>query len=136
MHTLQLKQALLLMDRCCAHGQHHDVPLSWLCCISCFLSGMPPAACSTSLTPAIMHAGSHVLSLEDVRSVVDKHHSIELPGFSPYSAVNDLIGSHQKDWATLCADCVAACQGHLSDLVVQHIQKTFAHFPKAADHVR
>jgi hypothetical protein len=76
------------------------------------------------------------LTLEDVRELVNAHHSYELPGFSPYSAVQDLVSRHQTSWPAVAADCVAAAHRQLLQLVLLHVGHTCARFPAAADHIR
>lgn len=70
------------------------------------------------------------MSLEDVRQLVERHHSIELPGFSPYSAVQDLIAKHQQGWAHSVAECAGQAHRQLLQLVMAHVAKTFDRFPR------
>jgi hypothetical protein len=81
-------------------------------------------------------AAKRGLTLEDVRQLVERHHSIELPGFSPYSAVQELVSRHQTGWAAAAADCVAAAHRQLLQLVLLHVARTFSRFPAAAEHIR
>lgn len=81
-------------------------------------------------------AAQRGLTLDDVRGLVERHHSIELPGFSPYSAVQELVSRHQTGWAAAAADCVAAAHRQLLHLVLLHVSRTFSRFPAAADHIR
>jgi flavin-binding protein dodecin len=71
-----------------------------------------------------------------VRQAVELHHSIELPGFSPYSAVQELVSRHQTSWEAAAAGCVASAQRQLLQLVLLHVNHTCVRFPPAADHIR
>lgn len=84
----------------------------------------------------VLPAAKHGLTLEDVRQLVERHHSIELPGFSPYSAVQELVSRHQVAWAAAAADCVAAAHRQLLHLVMLHVARTCSRFPAAAEHIR
>jgi len=44
------------------------------------------------------HHHSAPMSLEDVRAVIEEHRGLELPGFSPYSAVQALISRTTNGW--------------------------------------
>jgi hypothetical protein len=76
------------------------------------------------------------MTLEDVRQLVERHHSVELPGFSPYSAVQDLVARHQRPWPAAVTECAAAAHRQLLQLVMLHVGRTFDRFPRAADHIR
>lgn len=113
---------------------HVSTLLTSLAACSCltptrFLPARPPAVL---LCPAAQRG----LTLEDVRGLVERHHSIQLPGFSPYSAVQELVSRHQTGWAAAAADCVAAAHRQLLHLVLLHVSRTFSRFPAAADHIR
>jgi hypothetical protein len=101
------------------------------------LSGVSaPIYSYTASCVCVLPAAKHGLTLEDVRQLVERHHSIELPGFSPYSAVQELVSRHQVAWAAAAADCVAAAHRQLLHLVMLHISRTCSRFPAAAEHIR
>ena len=92
--------------------------------------------CCAAVLLCLLHAAIRGLTLEDVRELVNAHHSYELPGFSPYSAVQDLVSRHQTSWPAVAADCVAAAHRQLLQLVLLHVGHTCSRFPAAADHIR
>jgi hypothetical protein len=102
------------------------------CALACHLNILPKTHSCCMCACAAMRG----LTLEDVRQLVERHHSIELPGFSPYSAVHELVSRHQTGWAAAAADCVAAAHRQLLQLVLLHVARTFSRFPAAAEHIR
>ncbi|WIA20977.1 hypothetical protein OEZ85_005314 [Tetradesmus obliquus] len=95
------------------------------------------AACPHQvLLPADGPEARRGMTLEDVRQLVERHHSVELPGFSPYSAVQDLVARHQRPWPAAVTECAAAAHRQLLQLVMLHVGRTFDRFPRAADHIR
>jgi hypothetical protein len=93
------------------------------------------SACLISAT-CLLSAARRGMTLEDVRQLVERHHSVELPGFSPYSAVQDLVARHQRPWPAAVTECAAAAHRQLLQLVMLHVGRTFDRFPRAADHIR
>lgn len=78
----------------------------------------------------LLVAAQQGMTLENVRQLVDRHHSIELPGFSPYSAVQDLITRHQQGWGRAVSECAGQAHRQLLHLVMAHVAKTFDRFPR------
>jgi hypothetical protein len=74
------------------------------------------------------------MSLDDVREIVMQHHSIELPGFSPYSAVQALIAAHQQRWPAAAERCLLKALAELQRMADRAVAATFARC--AADELR
>lgn len=70
--------------------------------------------------------GPGPMTMEDVREIVMQHHSIELPGFSPYSAVQALITLHQQHWPSHTERCLQKALHELQRMVDRNIAATFA----------
>ncbi|KXZ50489.1 hypothetical protein GPECTOR_16g664 [Gonium pectorale] len=71
------------------------------------------------------------MPLYEVRSLRRKHIGRELPGFSPYSAVEDLIRRYKGQWSRHALEClgeVAAAAHELSGRVVEDV---FKRYPRA-----
>lgn len=90
------------------------------------------AAASTEEKPE----GVSVMTCADVRHVIEQHRSVELPGFSPYSAVEGLITRHLATWPQLSESCLDKATAELQTYVGQQLDERFSRFPQAHNLVR
>jgi len=56
---------------------------------------------------------SSVMTFKDVKNLADSQKGLELPGFSPYSAVQSLISQSSRGWAG-----ITGAQTHLGPCIV------------------
>ena len=51
---------------------------------------------------AVIQPASTVMTFKEVKELADSQKGLELPGFSPYSAVQALISRNSRGWAGAC----------------------------------
>eukprot|EP00798_Chlamydomonas_sp_ICE-L_P007077 gene7077-173_t len=76
------------------------------------------------------------LSLKDVKKLRARHLGRELPTFSPYSAVEELIEMHKGRWGGISLKCLGNVMKELTELMVDSVERHFGQFPVARAQIR
>ncbi|KXZ52299.1 hypothetical protein GPECTOR_10g931 [Gonium pectorale] len=71
------------------------------------------------------------MTLEQIRELCRRHEGRELPGFSPYSAVEDLIRQHKGQWASHADECLEAVEDAVRGKGEAVLAETLGRYPKA-----
>ncbi|KXZ49644.1 hypothetical protein GPECTOR_20g501 [Gonium pectorale] len=67
----------------------------------------------------------------EVRSLRQKHIGRELPGFSPYSAVEELIRRYKGQWSLHALECLGEVATAAHELSVRVVEEMFERYPVA-----
>ncbi|KXZ52300.1 hypothetical protein GPECTOR_10g932 [Gonium pectorale] len=71
------------------------------------------------------------MTLEQVQELRRRHEGRELPGFSPYSAVEELIRQHKGQWTNHANECLKAVADAVRGEGMAVLQETLGRYPKA-----
>ena len=80
--------------------------------------------------------GTLTLSLGEVTDLLAKHRGCELPTFSPYSALKELINTFKGPWMPATESCLVDSKDKLNAMLAPRIEKTFEQFPQLQPMVR
>eukprot|EP00798_Chlamydomonas_sp_ICE-L_P015105 gene15105-21161_t len=75
------------------------------------------------------------LTLEDVQALRDQHLGHELPTFSPYSALEELIEKYKERWKGSALECLGSVKEELSERMEDSVKLQFGQFPDMMTHV-
>ncbi|GAX85388.1 hypothetical protein CEUSTIGMA_g12804.t1 [Chlamydomonas eustigma] len=70
-----------------------------------------------------------VVTLEEVVALRSEHIGMELPGYTPYSAVEELLRRFKEQWRTPTSECLSSAREILEALINKHLEKIFAQHP-------
>jgi pyruvate dehydrogenase complex dehydrogenase (E1) component len=70
-----------------------------------------------------------LMSLDQVKELRQRSRGRELPTFSPYGAVEELIGMTRGSWEAAMLECLDAVQEELRGAMHKSINKHFGRFP-------
>lgn len=73
---------------------------------------------------------SAVVTLAEVQALRGSQLGRELPTFSPYSAVDELMSKFKGQWKQATLSCLEEVKGELKGLVVAHVDNKFSQFPE------
>ncbi|GAX85390.1 hypothetical protein CEUSTIGMA_g12806.t1 [Chlamydomonas eustigma] len=71
----------------------------------------------------------NVVTLEVVEALRSRHMGMELPGYTPYSALEELLGIFKEQWRTATSECLSSAREILEVLIDKHLEKVFAQHP-------
>ena len=77
-----------------------------------------------------------LMSLEDVQAIRNRHLGRELPTFSPYSGVEELISFFKGTWRVAAEECLERAKGLLYKNMIEIVNRVFEQFPEVCSKVR
>ncbi len=79
---------------------------------------------------------SPFMTLEDVANIRKRHLGRELPTFSPYSGLEELISTFKGTWRVAAEECLERAKSLLYDNMIDIVNRVFEQFPEICSKVR